>query len=458
MAEHDLAIVNARVVTPTGVVVGGVGARDGKIAALLAAGEQASATATIDAGGRYLLPGLLDAHVHFRTPGLTHKEDWEHGSRAAAAGGVTTVIDMPNTDPPLLELDGGRARAELVHGHSHVDFRFHPGVDERSVDRIDDAAPSDVVSVKAFMTGHHTAHHVIRDPAALERLFARAAHAGIRVLLHAEDDAVFSLLDAARGDRAEHLRFEQIRPRTGPIVAVARVIELVRRHGTAAHVLHVSTAEEVELLVAAAATGLPVTFEVTAHHLSFTSEDVDRVGSRLWLSPAIRADADRERLWSAVLAAEVATIGSDHAPHTAVEKGRPGLAAPPGLPGVQELLPAVHSGLARRLPDAPNRRMELIARLLAATPADLFGLAARKGRIAVGLDADLVLFDDTLEWVARDADAHSLCGWSAYAGRRMTGRPLVTVRRGAVSWDARTGAFGSPDGIYVEVDRGPSRR
>ena len=316
----DLAVVNAVLVTPLGVARGGVAIAGGRIARLLDLGEVPDAARVIDARDNYVLPGIVDSHVHFRTPGLTHKEDWEHGSRAAAAGGVTTVIDMPNTDPPLSDLLGGRRRAELAAGRSLVDFCFHPGVDEHNVEALADPLAREAVSVKVFMTGHATAHHVVRDPAVLDRVFELAARAGVCVLLHAEDDGVFALLERGRRVGGAHVEYDRLRPRSGGIVAVARVIELVRRHGTHAHVLHVSSAEETDMLAAASADGLPVTFEVTPHHLTFTSADVERVGPHLWLSPAIRGTEDRERLWRAVLAGDVSTIGSDHAPHTRAEK------------------------------------------------------------------------------------------------------------------------------------------
>jgi len=450
----EFAVVNGRLVTPRGIVHGGVAITGGRITRMLDAGDVPDATRVVDAAECYVLPGIVDSHVHFRTPGLTHKEDWEHASRAAAAGGVTTVIDMPNTDPPLMDVLGGRERAALVAGRSLVDFRFHPGIDEHNADALTHPFARSAVSVKVFMAGHHTAHNVIRDHGILDHVFELAARAGVRVVLHAEDDGVFALLDRRRRLTGTRVAYEQLRPRSGGIVAVARIIELVRRHGTAAHVLHVSGGEEVDMLVAAAADSLPLTFEVTPHHLSFTSADVERVGPRLWLSPAIRGAGDRERLWQAVLAGGVATIGSDHAPHTRAEKSRSGLEAPPGLPGVQEMLPAVHTGLARRLPDA-DERMTLIASLLASTPADLFGLRGRKGRLEVGHDGDVLVFDSEAEWTFEESDVQSFCGWSAYVGQRMIGKPLVTIRRGGIVWDASTRQFGSPEGSYLDV--GPLR-
>lgn len=454
---YDLIVTRARVVTADGVREGGLAVSGGRVAALLAPGEQPAAARVLDAGGNYLLPGVVDSHVHFRTPGLTHKEDWAHASRAAAAGGVTTVIDMPNTSPPLTAPKEAADKAGLIEGSSLVDFRFHLGVTEATVDELCRLEPRQATSVKVFMTGHHTAPHVIRDPAVLEQIFAVAAERGIRLVLHAEDDGVFTLLDRDRPPPCRYQAYEPARPRSGGIVATYRVIELVRRHGTAAHIVHVSSAEEVELLRAARSTGLPVTFEVTPHHLSFVAEDTIRLGARIRLSPAIRQPADQLRLWQALLDGDAAVVGSDHAPHTLEEKTRPAADAPPGLPGVQELLPAVHTGLRRRFPElTPDEAISLIAQACAARPAELFGIDGRKGQLAIGFDADLVLFDVDARWTLGREAVRSKAGWSAYEGWTFTGRPVLTVRRGEVIWDGREpgpGRFGPATGIWLDAQR-----
>jgi dihydroorotase len=239
---------------------------------------------------------------------------------------------------------------------------------------------------------------------------------------------------------------------------VARVLELVRRHGTAVHVLHSSTAEEADLLTAAAHAGLPVTFEVTPHHLSFTAEETSRVGARARLSPALRQRPDQERLWQAVLSRQAATLGSDHAPHTRAEKLRAPDEAPPGLPGVQEMLTAVHTGLRRRVPhEPPDALLSCLVRLLAERPVDLFGLEERKGRLRPGLDADFVLFDADERWMLEPDAIHSKCRWSAYEGWTMTGRVLRTVRRGETVYrltdDHGNAEFGPADGHWLDARR-----
>ncbi|HEX5740560.1 MAG TPA: dihydroorotase family protein [Pilimelia sp.] len=442
-------VVRGRLVTPDGVAPGDVLVRDGRIHAVTAPGQvPVPAGRRYDAGGDYVLPGLVDSHVHFRTPGLTHKEDWAHGSRAAAAGGVTTVLDMPNTVPPTLTPDAVAQKAALVRGESLVDHAFHIGVDPDRPEALADLDPAVATSAKIFMAGHHTAPTVFRDPAQLDKAFAAAARADVQLVLHAEDGELFTLLDQWWGPPDSYAAYEARRPRSGGIAAVARVVELVRRHGTKAHILHLSSAEEADLVCAAAAAGLPVTFEVTAHHLSFTDADTRRVGARTRLSPAIRTQTDQDRLWQSVRRGEATTIGSDHAPHTRAEKTRPVADAPPGLPGTQELATAVWTGMRRRWPDeCPDAAVRRLVDLLAQQPAALFRLPG-KGRLAPGADADLVVFSPGETWMCDAAGVRSKCGWSAYEGWTMTGRVRRTIRRGAVIWDHDSGAFGTPDGVW----------
>ncbi|MBI3688225.1 MAG: dihydroorotase family protein [Actinobacteria bacterium] len=449
----DLVIANGRLVLPTGVVEASVAVRAGRIERIQPAGSNLPARRLLDARGRHVMPGLIDSHVHFRTPGLTHKEDWRHGSRAAVAGGVTTVIDMPNTVPPLFDPARAAAKAALIEGSSLVDFRFHLGVDPQRPDLLDTVTPREAVSAKVFMAGHHTAPHVVRDAAQLERIFRIAARSGLRLVLHAEDDRVFALLDRWRPGPSSYADYEPMRPRSGGIVAAATVIDLVERAGTATHVLHVSSAEEADLYAAAAASGLPITFEVTGHHLSFSDHDMLRLGSRIRLSPAIRQPADRERLWTAVFSGQAGTLGSDHAPHLQAEKCRPPAEAPPGLPGIQELASAVFTGMRRRRPDQPvDEQVALLARLGATAPADLFGLGGRKGRIEVGGDADFVIFDSRATWSLGASRVQSKCGWSAYEGWLFTGRADLTIRAGEVVHDAATGEFGAPSGRWLAAE------
>ncbi|GAA1332672.1 dihydroorotase [Saccharothrix algeriensis] len=449
MTRYDVLVRGGTVVTPKGTTAADVAMAGGVVSALLRPGTDAVADRVVDARRRFVLPGLIDSHVHFRTPGLAHKETWTTGSRAAVAGGITTVVDMPNTKPPLVTPADAAAKHRDITGTSLVDYRFHAGVDPRRLEAVLDLSPRDAVTVKVFLCGHHTAPDVLRDPADLERLFRLAARAGLVLVCHAEDEATFALLDAWHGAPERSVHYEPRRPRTAAIIAVARLVELARRHGTRVHILHVSSREEVDLLIAAADAGIPVTFEVTAHHLTFTDADTVRVGTRLWLRPAIRDEADRDRLWRAVVDGHAFTVGSDHAPHTVVEKSLPGAEAPPGLPGVQELLPALWTGLRRHFGLSVHGALAVVRRVLAENPARLCGLVRRKGSVEVGKDADLVVFDPSRTRTFTSAEVHALCGWSAYEGRELDGGVDVVLRRGEVVHEH--GRFGSPSGVWLDA-------
>lgn len=450
--RYDRIIRGGHVISASAAVRADVAIRGESVAALLPPGSPAEAGSVLDATGRLVLPGLIDSHVHFRTPGRTDQEDWAAGSRAAVAGGVTTVIDMPDTLPPLYTAQDARDKHRLVRYTSLVDYRFHAQVDPRRIEATAELTPREAASVKATLTGSAQATHVLRDPAALDRLFRVCAGGALPLLFHAEDDGVFTLLDGWLGVPRQYAAYERHRPRSAGIVAVYRLIELARRHGVPVHILHVSSREEVDLLCAGAAAGIPVTFEVTGHHLSFTSLDVSRLGARVRLSPALREPADQDRLWTAVVEGQAATLGSDHAPYRFADKSLAVPDAPPGLPGVQELLPAVFTGLRRRYThlDAPGAA-RIVARLLAERPSELFGLAGRKGRIAPGMDADLVVFEPDRTWMLSPDDVHAKCGWSAYEGWTFTGGVQLTLRRGEVVYDRTDGVarFGGPAGRWL---------
>lgn len=211
----DLIVEGGRLVTPDGVRDGTVVVRDGRVAALHAPGDPLPPGPRLDASGRYVLPGLIDSHVHFRTPGLEYKEDWEHGSRAALVGGVTTVLDMPNTRPPSLDESSMLAKAAVIQGTSWIDYRFHMGADPDNPELLAELDPRIASSAKVFMAGHHTAPVVFRDGEQLRRAFAAAARGGVRLVLHAEDQHVFDLLDASAGAPDSYGGYEPHRPRSG---------------------------------------------------------------------------------------------------------------------------------------------------------------------------------------------------------------------------------------------------
>jgi dihydroorotase len=308
------------------------------------------------------------------------------------------------------------------------------------------------------MTGHHTAPHVIRDDRDLDQIFAIAAEKGLPITVHAEDDATLELFRQTQGAPADLIEYEQSLPRSAAIIAAGKLLACVRRHGTQLHVLHVSTAEEAELYEAAATQGLPVTFETTPHQLWFNRETALPLGALAKLSPAIRGEGDRCRLWDAVLSGALASIGSDHAPHTLAEKSRGLAGSPPGMPGVQEMLSVVMTGLRACAPGLTlDEIMSRIVGLLADGPARLFRLAHRKGSLTPGLDADVTIFDSTAVFTLVTNDLLSLCGWSPYESVPLAGKVLTTLLRGETIYE--DGRFTrSPNGRLVDfAERGSDR-
>ncbi|MFD0589450.1 dihydroorotase family protein [Paenibacillus sp. GCM10027627] len=448
--KFDLVVNNAHIVYRDRVIVGKVAVHNGKIAAILSEDEYAEADQTIDAAGRYVLPGLIDSHVHFRTPGYEHKENWHSASKAAAAGGITTVLDMPNTNPYTDSVDRLRQKSALVSGQSYVDYGFHIGVVPGKADALERLERGEAASIKLFLTGHRTAKHIIDDEAELDYIFQLAARKDIPLTLHAEDDFVLRLFRGVSDEPSNLTEYEAVYSRSAAITAVARALRFVRKHGTSVHVLHVSTAEEADLLDAAAKAGYPVTYETTAHQLWFDHASALPQGTRAKLSPAIREPRDRARLWESVKRGTLASVGSDHAPHSKAEKSLDFHDAPPGLPGVQELLPVLLTGLKTYVPSLSRKeRLLAVAKLLASGPAARFGLDHLKGSIEAGLDADLVILDDEQKWVVSEEQLFSGSGWSPYEGVELEGRVLLTIVRGEIVYNQ--GQFGDEVGKPLEL-------
>ncbi len=433
--QLDLLIHDARVVHPEGVVRADVGVRKGRIEAVWPCGQGCAgraAASELDARGRLLFAGFIDTHAHLRTPGAPHKETWAHATRAAAAGGFTTLLDMPNTTPPTVNPEWLEAKRVHARAHARVHFGLYAGVTRANYDalcRIDEARAA--VAFKVFL-GESTGPLLVDSPVVVSRL-ARAT----RTLLafHAESHRV---LEAARrrfGARADHVRWHGVlRPPLAAEEAVAFVVGLARSTRRPVHVCHVSTRGEIALLAAARRCRAPISFEVCPHHLALTSHDGERLGNLAKVNPPLRSARDQSALWRALGGGLAQHVATDHAPHTLAEKARPYAEAPSGMPG----LDTAYRVVAR---EARKRDFDwtVLARWLAARPARVYRLA-RKGRIAPGFDADLVLVDPNARprrLVRREL--HTRCGWSPWLGEWLPPPPdcvwvagRLVARHGAV--------------------------
>src|SRR5664279_5436692 len=420
---YDLILKGGTVVNQDGEGARDLGIRASKFAAI---GDlsRAAAAEVIDCRGLHLLPGVIDSHVHFREPGLTHKEDLESGSRGAVLGGVTAVFEMPNTNP--MTIDAGAVADKVKRGHHrmHCDFAFYVGATRENTKDLGELEMlPGVAGVKVFM-GSSTGSLLIEDDdgvrAVLKAIRRRAA-------FHSEDEyRLRERMDyRVDGDPRSHPIW---RDATAALMCTQRLIALAHETGKRVHVLHVTTKEEAIFLshhkdVASA--------EATPAHLTLTAPDCyERLGTRAQLNPPIRDAAHREGLWQAIAQGVIDSLGSDHSPHTREEKAEPYPKSHSGMPGVQTLVPIM-------LDHVNAGRLSLLrfVDLTSAGPARVFGMAA-KGRIAAGYDADLTVVDlkrretITNRWIA------SRAGWTPYDGLTVTGWPVGTLVRGhKAMWD-----------------------
>lgn len=438
----DLLIEDIDALTPSGRQRVDIAIRNGRFAAIDAPFGplgRCAAKARVRIAGAVALPGVIDSHVHFREPGREAVEDLESGTRGAALGGVTSVVDMPNTAPPVVDEATARDRAARTTGRIHTDYGFYAGADgsnERALVDLQDMPG--VVGIKLFMTASTTGMKVEGDAAIAEVL--AAAHRPVAV--HAEDHARVTEREAtalASRNVRDHANW---RDRECAIIATTRVLALARRLQRHVHILHVSTGAEVPMINAARPWA---TFEVLPQHLTLAAPEVyEQHGALAQMNPPIRGDEECQALWRAVRDGSVDTLGSDHGPHSLAEKQTPYPNMHAGMPGVQTLLPVMLSHVA-----AGRLTLERLSDLTAAGPARVLGLA-RKGRIAPGFDADLSIVDLHVQRRIENSWIASKVGWTIYAGMLATGWPVATLVRGR--FVMRDGdLLGPPSGRLLEV-------
>ena len=378
----------------------------------------------IDLEGKWLMAGGIDAHVHFREPGLTHKADMATESLAAAAGGVTYVMDMPNTNPATTTAQALKEKLELGKGRTTGKIAFHIGATNSNAEDIvrliqeGDASagicPDDIAGVKVFM-GSSTGNMLVDDNSTLARLFAIS---GKPVLVHCEDEqTIKENLEKAVEKYGEDIPFrehENIRSRSACIKSSIRALEMAIKHGTRLVLCHISTKEEMEMVRAAKLSNPSIIAETSCNYLWFCNEDYDRLGSRVKCNPSVKTPRDREALRRGLADGLIDTIGSDHAPHLLSEKENKYGKAPSGLPTIQQSLPVLLT-IARQ-EEIPLTR---IASVFSEKASELYGL--KTGRIAKGYAADLVVFDLNKEFTVRAEDQKGRCGWTPYEGETLNG-------------------------------------
>lgn len=428
MTNTTLLITNARLVNEGTITETDVLIANGRIEAVGPDLASRPADQVIDAAGRYLLPGLIDDQVHFREPGLTHKADLATESRAAVAGGVTSFMDMPNVKPPTLTLEALEDRYALAADKVVANHAFYLGASNDNLDEIR-RLPADLTcGVKVFM-GSSTGNMLVDDADVLRGIFRDAP--GL-VAVHCEDDPMIRANEVAWTERfGEDIPFAEhplIRSAEACYQSSSLAVSLAKEFGTRLHVLHLTTARELELFEPGPVSSKRITAEVCAHHLWFCDTDYATHGSLIKCNPAVKTAADREAIRQALRDDRLDVIATDHAPHTLEEKQNKYLKAPSGLPLVQFLLPALYA-----LHDQGVMTLPQLVEKACHNPAVVFGVKDR-GFVREGYWADLVLLDPEKPCAVTRDKVLSKCGWSPFEGVTFPASVATTIVSGQVAW------------------------
>lgn len=459
--EYDLVLRAGQVVLPDRVVRADVAVRDGRIAVV---GEvAASGTAEVDVRGNHVLAGMIDTHVHLREPGHPHRENFASGTRSAAAGGITTVLEMPSGIPAVSSAATWLGKRELVARRAVVDFGLYAGAGFENLDRIEEQAEAGAIAFKSFMNAPApiadpgTGTRCLPDDASFLTAMRHIARTGRVAVVHAESHAICSCL--ARREQAAGYRdacaHARSRPPAAEAEAVGRAIRLAGEAGARLSIAHVSTAGALHLIRAAKAEGHHVTAEACPHHLLLSDEELEQAGPYAKINPPLRSRADRDALWAALLDGTVDFVGTDHAPYTAAEKdvGWSDIwQAPAGAHGIETVLPLLLTEVHRGRMSLPQLTTAVSLRA-----ARTFGLAG-KGEVRVGADADLAVVDLTRRWTIDRARLHSTSRDAArlWDGREVVGGVVMTLVRGRTVY--RDGTVLAPEGVgeLVTSTAGPT--
>jgi len=436
-ATFDLVLKGGTVVNQDGVGVRDIAIKSGRIAAIGNI-DPSRAGEAVDATGLHVLPGVIDTQVHFREPGLEHKETLETGSRSAVLGGVTAVFEMPNTKPLTTTAAALADKVARARNRMFCDFAFYVGGTRENIADIPVLESLEgSAGIKVFM-GSSTGDLLVDDEVSLDRIIGSIRR---RAAFHSEDEArLKARLDVRRaGDPSSHPEW---RDEEAAIISTRRLARLADKHKRRVHVLHVSTAAEMAFL---AEHKDWVSVEVTPHHLTLVAPDCyETLGTYAQMNPPVRDERHRQAIWAGLAAGVVDVLGSDHAPHTREEKDHAYPHSHSGMTGVQTLVPIMLDHV-----NAGRLTLERLVDLTSHGPQRLFGIRG-KGRIAVGYDADLTIVDLKREETITNEQGASRAGWTPYHGKRVTGWPVGTFVRGRrVMWEGEIigPAHGAPVGF-----------
>ncbi|HKM44571.1 MAG TPA: dihydroorotase [Dysgonamonadaceae bacterium] len=400
----------------------------------------------IEANNLYLIPGVIDDQVHFREPGLTHKGDIRSESRAAIAGGVTSYMEMPNTNPQTISIDAWKQKTELAHGKSFANYAFYLGATNDNLAELKKADSKNLCGIKIFM-GASTGNMLVDDKKALQAIFAEV---DMLIATHCEKESIIrENIEKYTKEFGEDIPIKYhplIRSAEACYESSAEAIELADRYGARLHVLHLSTGQEMRLFDAKPLSKKKITAEVCVHHLWFTDEDYERFGSRIKWNPAVKTERDRHDLRQALLEGKLDVIATDHAPHTLEEKEGGALKAASGGPLVQHSLQM----MMQLVSDNIFSKEQVVEKLCHA-PAKLFGVKDR-GFIREGYFADLVLVDPNKPYTVSSDNILYKCGWSPLERETLSSSINTTILNGKVVFHNGE-VMGEPSGQVLEFVR-----
>lgn len=416
----ELLIKQGTCLLPSKEMVADILIKDGKIIEVAEHIDASDTIQTIDAQGKYVLPGLIDTQVHFRDPGLTHKEDLAHGMKGAVLGGVTGVFEMPNTNPATISIEALNdklaiaAKEPWCHHAFYVGGTPQEGVDWHALE----SAPG-CCGIKIFM-GSSTGHLLVAEDEAVARILEKAQR---RVAVHSEDE--FRLKERfVLAKEGGHPKFHPIwRDEETALRCTTRLIAIAKKLNKKIHVLHVTTKQELQLL---AQHKDIATVECLPQHLTFSDEDYERLGTRIQMNPPIRGKEHQDALWKAINENIVDILGSDHAPHTLEEKAKPYPESPSGMPGVQTIVPIMLHHV-----NQGKLTLRRVVELMNTKPVEVFGIKG-KGALAKDYDADITIVDMKKTHTFKDAEMANKSGWTPYDGKTITGMPSHTIIAGKI--------------------------
>ena len=437
---------NGRVFTAATHYEADIAISEGRIATIAKDIPPASADHVIDVKEQCVLPGVIDAHVHFREPGLEYLEDFGTGSAAAAAGGVTTVLDMPSGTPPVDNLSNFRSKLERVGPKAFVDFGLYGMITNYNTGELRTLVAEGVAGFKLYMSETAVKVAVPDDGEILAALQA-VASTSRRVAVHAENNGILQYMNRflrSRG-RTDALAHPESRPTLAEVEAIQRILLLGREAGVKLHIVHLSSGRGLEAIKAAKEAGVDVTAETCAHYLLLDTGDTSRLGSIMKINPPIRSAGDRAALWRGILDGSIDMLSSDHSPRPLDEKKKDNIwEAAAGFGGVELSVPLM-------LTEVNRGRLALsdYVRISSQSPAKAFGLYPRKGVIQVGSDADLTVVNLREEWTIRSEALHSKTRATPFDGQRVQGRASLTMVRGNIVAEGGE-VVGKPKGTFIK--------